>query len=456
MIMKYRAWAGPMPLIIRLAFFAAVVALLGNAVIVYNNAERLTNSASWVAYTLEVMEKTRSVDNLIRAAEAAKRSYLMIANQPALDDFASAKAAMPKELEALRFLTAENPAQLAHVTDLRAMIEDMLFEMERVMVLARINGRDEALASVDVEQDYINMERIRKLTSEMMRNEEQLLSARRAIASDSVISARISLAVSTLFILALLFGFHTLIQRHILKLRRTEEALATLNLRLEERIDERTRALSSLSRHLFSVREDEKKKIARELHDEFGSNLTAINMDVSMVRDKLAGREGTLAARLERVVQLVSETGAFMQRIVTGLRPSLLDTLGLEPALEAHVDEFSRHAGLDVALHCQGDLSILDDTCRIVIFRLVQEALTNVARHAQANKVVVDIERIGQDIHLKIIDDGIGITDTRDAKAGSFGLLGMAERVAAVNGSLRIAPGLKRGTIVYAVIPCPT
>lgn len=445
-----------MPLIIRLAFAAAIVVLLGNAVIVYKNAERLTNAASWVAYTLEVMEKTRSVDHLIRSAEAAKRSYLMIAKQPALDDFASAKEEMPGALEALRHLTESNPEQRDRLIELRSKIDGMLFEMDRVLALAQVNGRGAALASIEAEKDYDNMEHIRILTSEMMRAEERWLAARRAAASESIVSARFSLAVSTLFVLCLLLAFHSLVQRHILQRRRAEEALAVLNLRLEERIIERTRALSSLSRHLFSVREDEKKKIARELHDEFGSSLTAINMDVSMVRDQLAERDQSLAERLDRVIQLVRDTGAFMQRIISGLRPTVLDTLGLASALEAHVDEFSRHTGIEARFSCIGDLSALGDTCPIVIYRLVQEALTNVARHAQAKFVVIDLEREGQDLHLRIIDDGIGIPVQSEETAGSFGLLGMAERVATVSGKLRIAPAPERGTIVHAVIPCPT
>jgi len=125
------------------------------------------------------------------------------------------------------------------------------------------------------------------------------------------------------------------------------------------------------------------------------------------------------------------------------------------PALEAHVDEFSRHSGIEVRFSCHGDLPALGDTCPIVIYRLVQEALTNVARHAGAGTVVIDLERKGQELHLRIIDDGIGIPPQSEEKAGSFGLLGMAERVASVNGKLRIAPASQHGTIVHAIIPCP-
>ena len=236
--------------------------------------------------------------------------------------------------------------------------------------------------------------------------------------------------------------------------RESEAELTRLNANLEKIIAARTSDLSRLSRHLMTVREEEKAKIARELHDELGSNLTAARMDLAWVAQRVADQPA-VAQRVARATEVVRATVDLGRRIIHDLRPPLLDNLGLSAAIEAHVTEFSKHSGLIVDIDVEEDLPELAEGCPIALFRIMQEALTNVLRYAKAGRVRVSLRREGNDVVLEIIDDGIGLSDDVLAKSMSHGLLGMKERAAQIGGVLRLARGQgNKGTAVRVTLPC--
>ncbi len=258
-------------------------------------------------------------------------------------------------------------------------------------------------------------------------------------------SVVVALALSVFYLLTLRF------------LRQRDSALEAVrssNAELEERVAARTVELSSLSRHLLSIREDEKRSIARELHDEFGSFLTAINMDVSRMRDKISTTNPEQAPRFDRTLGLLNQAIDMKRRLISELRPSILDNLGLGAALEQFIDEWTRHTGIAATFDHSGDLESEDDGCAIAIFRVFQEALTNVARHSGATEVHAYARRIGDSIELEIVDNGIGLPDAAPGKPGAHGLLGIRERVLAYQGRLQILRGPTGGTVIRATLPC--
>jgi len=205
--------------------------------------------------------------------------------------------------------------------------------------------------------------------------------------------------------------------------------------------------LAELSAHTDRVKEQERTRIAREIHDELGGNLTAIKMAVAMLAARLDGAEPALREKTDYVDALVDRTIDAIHRISLDLRPALLD-LGLVAALEWQVKEFAKQTGIDASFSAnQRDIG-LDTDHATALFRIAQEALTNIAKHANASKVTVKLARLRYHVSLKISDNGDGIAQADRSKPASFGLRGMAERARALGGTLSLSHASGGGTVV--------
>jgi signal transduction histidine kinase len=219
-------------------------------------------------------------------------------------------------------------------------------------------------------------------------------------------------------------------------------------------LQEKSRQLSSLSRRILETQELERRRVAHELHDELGQSLTAIKINL---QSKLTDRHGTAAdgSRTDNmvdIVDIVDQTLAQMRRLALGLRPSLLDDLGLLPALRWLAGQNGKAGQLAITVHHTGELRRFDPDIETVCFRIAQEALTNVQRHAGAGKVEIELSLSGQTVSMKIHDDGRGfnVTDSlrRASSGNSVGLLGMRERATLAGGMLRIESQPGQGTTV--------
>lgn len=205
--------------------------------------------------------------------------------------------------------------------------------------------------------------------------------------------------------------------------------------------------LAELSAHTDRVKEQERTRIAREIHDELGGNLTAIKMAVAMLAARLDQAEPALREKTDYVDALVDRTIDAIHRIALDLRPALLD-LGLVAALEWQVKEFQKQTGIASSFSAnQRDIG-LDNDQATALFRIAQEALTNIAKHAHASKVTVKLARLRHHISLKISDNGSGIGQADRGKPASFGLRGMAERASALGGTLTLSHASGGGTVV--------
>jgi PAS domain S-box-containing protein len=220
----------------------------------------------------------------------------------------------------------------------------------------------------------------------------------------------------------------------------------------ESRELERSRRdLRRLSASMVQAREDERRRIARELHDELGQRLTALKMELSSLGSETSG--STRAGRIDAMIEMVDDTVATVRRIATELRPLMLDDLGLNAAIEWLADSWSRRMGVAVKLHLRAADPALDDAVNIALYRMVQEALTNITRHAHATQVCIEVQQTGSELQLSVMDNGIGFDEASIYREGSYGLVGMRERALMLGGSLEISSSPQGGGRVTVHLP---
>jgi PAS domain S-box-containing protein len=244
--------------------------------------------------------------------------------------------------------------------------------------------------------------------------------------------------------------------------RRTAQLQAS-NARLRDEVAERQEAqrrleesqaqLRRLSAHLQAGREEERTRIAREIHDELGQNLAGLKMGLAWLQKGMPGKDSAARAKLKDMANLVEGTVATVRRIVTELRPRILDELGLAAAIEWQLTEFQQRTGLECVLRSNVAELNLEAERATAVFRLLQEALTNTARHAQATRVLVAIEQGRDELRFRVEDNGRGISEADLANSKSFGLLGMRERVNILQGELSIQGVPGQGTVIEIHFP---
>ena len=221
----------------------------------------------------------------------------------------------------------------------------------------------------------------------------------------------------------------------------------------EEALHGSREELRVLAARLQASREEEKTKLARELHDELNGTLIALKMDLSLLPDRAATDRNLFLEKLSSMSGLIDRTLARVHTIVTELRPVVLDKFGLVAAIEWHAGEFHERSGIVCELHLPTEEIPLDPERSTAVFRILQEALTNVARHANATKVIVELKNEAGSLILTVRDNGKGIDEKMIFAHHSIGLLGMRERALSFGGKTEVSRLPGRGTLVSVRIP---
>jgi len=229
--------------------------------------------------------------------------------------------------------------------------------------------------------------------------------------------------------------------------------------RAEKQVEETVDRVRTLSQRLNAVREEERTRIARELHDELGIRLTCLKLDLAWLQSRNRSSSLTSEKRAEKIGAMTAEvdaTIASIQRLVEELRPGILDDLGLVAAIEWQCQDFERRSGVRCACTATQEMIELDSSCATAAFRIFQETLTNVMRHAKATFVRVLVTQANGDLLLEIQDNGQGIVDEKLKDSASLGLLGMRERAGSLGGTVEIAGRPGKGTTVTVRLPIGT
>jgi PAS domain S-box-containing protein len=222
----------------------------------------------------------------------------------------------------------------------------------------------------------------------------------------------------------------------------------------EQELDESYKSIRKLTSHLQNIREEERTNIAREIHDELGQLLTVMKMDVSWLNKKIGtDAEVPVKNKMKDLLDMIDGTVKTVRRISSELRPSLLDDLGLVAAIEWHLIEFEKRVGIKTSFTDAADEVVLPDKVKTGIFRIFQESLTNVARHAEASKITVKMECKNNMFLLKISDNGIGFDKTKVADKRTLGILGMKERSEMMGGIYDIVSTPGKGTTILVKVP---
>jgi signal transduction histidine kinase len=230
----------------------------------------------------------------------------------------------------------------------------------------------------------------------------------------------------------------------------------TQHRRAEEQLRESHEQLRALSVYLQSVREEERTRIAREVHDELGQALTSCKLDLSWIASKLPRDLKPLQEKARALTAHIDSTIQTVRRISTELRPGVLDHLGLVAALEWQANEFQTRTGIQCDVHASLGEQLLPQDLNTTFFRIFQETLTNIIRHAGATQVSVSLEQADGCVVMEVKDNGRGITKADIANTKSMGLLGMRERAALLGGAFRIGRVAQgKGTKVTVEIPLP-
>jgi signal transduction histidine kinase len=426
--------------------------VLGFAEIGYRRLE-FANKAMSAA--LEMETAVNETLALIGAAEAGQRGYLLTGEPSYLKPY---KAALPKidqTFAHLRELVNANgtAVMIDHAGQLNVLIGKKLNELESTLALNDRSGREAAL-------QLINTGLSQRLTDELREQAQAILdelhvSSRRGGArwAQDIEFGRVGMLTMTAFTIALLFVVWALARREISAREAKRRMLIEEQRRLEQEVTARTEELSELSTYLQTVREEEKSRLARDIHDELGGILVGAKMDVAWAAQRCKTALPEAAEKLNRALTILDEGVEMKRRIIEELRPTLLDNLGISSAIDWQVRQTCERAGL----HCELNLSDLElpPEVSITLYRIVQEALTNIVKYASARNVDVELLGDAEGVSLIVHDDGAGLPAGVESSRLSHGIAGMRQRVRALDGTFKIGSRPGTGTTIEVFIPLP-
>jgi signal transduction histidine kinase len=416
---------------------------------------RLESANRQMATAVEMQATVNETLALIVDAETGQRGYLLTGKEEYLAPYTAAVPKFEGVFRKLRELVEKggSETQRDSVGHFTGSIGKKLAELEASIALFRKDGTQAAQALLDTGIGKRMMEEIRAEAQSMVASHRRQVDEATGRWANDIAFARVGMQSVTALTVALLLVVWLLARRDAQQRELRRFHTQQEKQRLEALVEERTLEMSELSNHLQLVREDEKSKLARDIHDELGGILVSAKMDVAWAENRIKNRDPEAASKLERALEALDSGVDIKRRIIEELRPTLLDNLGLSAALDWQVHEICDRAGLKCAIETPEDDSTIPPPVSITLYRILQEALTNIVKYARAKHVSVDLGVTEDSITLLIEDDGIGIPDGAQHNLLSHGIAGMRQRVRALHGEFAISRGAERGTIIEVNLP---
>lgn len=416
----------------------------------FNNEIRRYQTMNESTNIREAQERMRVLAELVYStaeAESSQRGYLLVHETRYLEPFDAAVDKANASLEQLRVMYQGKDEQ-SDFAQLETMVQKKLLEMQTILEFDSQSAGEGAAALELVKTDIGLhwMTQIRQLTEKIRNAERSDIYHRIEHWQALHKSGRLMAAISAGLNVLLLLIAGVFVSRSI-------ERRTTAAVELDQLVAQRTQELSELSRHLTQVSEREKTALSRELHDELGSLLVAIKMDLAQIGKSLDLRAPETAARWQRIQQALVSGVELKRRIIEDLRPTLLDNLGLMAALRWYAERMALQVGLQLHLSLPEHSPPLHGDAAIAIFRVLQEALTNVAKHAHAKHLDVRAQREGSMLTVIIADDGVGLRATDHNKTGSHGFASMRHRIQSVGGQFIVRDHVPSGTEIEVRVP---
>ena len=383
-------------------------------------------------------------------AETGERGYLLTGRAEYLKPYSNALVSMRRELDQLSLYYAKDPAGLALLRQVEVPTSEKLSELATTLALYR-DGKEDAwhdLMLSDIGREKMDLARI--AIERLLALESAKVEVGRKGVYQTLLLNRIGVSAMTALSLLALFMYLRQTTALVRERESQKRELQAERDQLETEVARRTQQLTDLAKHLQNVREDERNHLARELHDELGALLTSAKLDVARLKSRLGAMTPEVADRIKHLIEALNGGIALKRRIIEDLRPSSLSNLGLVAALDILVKGFDeRFEGRivtelePVSLAPSGDLTV---------YRLVQEALTNIAKYAQAKTIRIELRAEASQVHVAVTDDGIGF-DTARVRSTAHGLLGMHYRVEAEGGRMTLESTPGNGTRIEVLLP---
>ena len=396
-------------------FSLAVLMLTVSSVVTYQNARTFMQTAQENARTRSLLIELGDIPLLLAQAEIAQRNYVLTGEAQFFQSYQSSFAAMRKEMEDLRAFIAPSSQPQRQLDILEPLIVKKFAALQKIITLRDAQGLSAAAHLLLLEPDQTIAPEVQGVIQQIRQEAEASLQTHAVQVELEEQQAILTIFVGSLLTFILLAAAGLRIRFDLRERRHAERALRQAHDELEQRVGERTQELAAanaslheLSRQLLEAQENERRHIARELHDELGQGLTSVKFGLQLLDDMEDEKAG--ATPLRECIDSVDSMLQQVRQLSLNLRPSLLDDLGLMAAVDWYVKRQGEQLGLAIhftptALPSRPD-SVIETAC----FRVVQEAFTNIARHAHAHRVWVDVHGDGKSLSVSVRDDGSGFS----------------------------------------------
>jgi signal transduction histidine kinase/uncharacterized protein (UPF0297 family) len=430
-----------------------MLAVMVVAVLFFINDQNFDRST---AATLQIEESTKTLAILnklqsqIVDAETGQRGYLLSGDEQYLTPYTNASTNINKLLDTLRASVASMPKENAIYVEMTRHISRKFAELELTVRMRKDGNQDAWKYVLSTDIGKLQMDSIRQNVLELTNISESKVILAKSQIQKTLLISRIGIA---LFAMTGLLAFYLYLRQNTILVDtslREKESLQREREQIESLVEERTDNLAQLTTHLQNTREDERGDLARALHDELGSLLTAAKLDVARLKSQLTEIAPDAEVRFLHLNSTLNNIIVMTRGIVEDLRPSSLSHLGLSTSLEILTREFEKQHPITVAIDLE-DVGIGGNS-QLAIYRLVQESLTNISKYAKAKNIMLSMHDLGTYISVQVRDDGIGF-DKSKVDNTHHGLLGMQHRIEALGGKLDVTSMPAYGTHILATIP---